>query len=262
MGKLKVVEKDTNHISLKQYARPLVSIILPVYNGEKFIKTSLEVVYNYMNSLGIPFEIIVVNDGSIDDTLNNIIEASSIIKNIKVYSYTKNLGKGFAFIYGAKRSSGHYVVLFDSDLDIPVEQIPFMIVSAEKTKCDIIITNKWMSDSIRKWSLTRKILSRGFNLLMRGLTGLKLRDTQTGAKLIRRSSLYKITRFIFTKRYAFDVELLLVAKQRGMCIKEVPPIREIKLDSRFSIKEIVYMLIDLLSITYRHRVSKRYRRRA
>jgi len=231
-----------------------VSIIMPVYNGERYIAKSIEKVSLYMDKLGIPYEIIVVDDGSTDNTYERAIANSK--DGVRVVRYPVNKGKGYAFLYGALRSEGERIVLFDSDLDIPLYQISILLKIIERKNADIVITNKWHPRSITVASPLRKFMSYTFNMLVKLLTGLKIRDTQTGAKAFKRHALLEIAKKLYVKRYAFDVELLLVAQQLGYKIVEIPSLRPIVLKSKFRIKEIFRMALELLSITYRHRLLR------
>jgi dolichol-phosphate mannosyltransferase len=105
----------------------------------------------------------------------------------------------------------------------------------------------------------RRILSHGFNALVRLLTGIKLRDTQTGLKAIKRTALKTMASNLAVKRYAFDVELLTVANLYGLKVVELPiNIRMNK--GLFSLQEVWGMFLDLLGITYRFRIRKSYRK--
>jgi len=231
----------------------MISIVMPVYNGEKYILKSIEITKSYMNKLDEPYEIIVVDDGSKDDTYKKVLAIVNS-NNIRVFRYPINKGKGYAFIYGVLRSKGERIVLFDSDLDISPYQIGFLLKILRRSNADIVITDKWHFQSKVIASSLRKFLSKMFNMLVRLLTGLKIQDTQTGAKIFKKKALLRIIKHVYIKRYTFDVELLLIADQLGYKIIEVPSLKPIVLTSKFRIKEIIYMLLELFSITYRHKL--------
>ncbi|MEB3755325.1 MAG: glycosyltransferase [Desulfurococcales archaeon] len=229
----------------------LISIIMPVYNGESYIAYSIHTVSEFLKHYNLPHEIIIVDDGSRDNTRNKALKTSKDHQNIKVVGYKQNHGKGVAFLYGYKHSKGNILVLFDSDLDIPPEQIPILLAVMRKTKADIVITNKWHPLSRTKASNLRYFLSKSYNSIVKLLTGLKLNDTQTGAKAIKRQVLDNIAPKMYVKRYAFDVELLLLATKLGYRITEAPSLKPINLSSTFRPREILLMLLELISITYR-----------
>ncbi len=254
---MQVLQLDKRMATNRQIKRTssslgILSIIMPAYNGEKYIEKSIKAVVETLGKYSFPHEIIVVDDGSKDNTRNKAVKASVNYSNIKVVGYTRNRGKGTAFLYGYKHSRGSIIVLFDSDLDIHPEQIPLLIAVMKKTRADIVVTNKWHPQSKTKASALRRFLSHSYNAIVRLLTGLNLPDTQTGAKAIKRHVLDTIAPQMYIKRYSFDVELLLLAAKHGYRIEQAPSLKPINLTSTFQPREIFNMLLELLSITYRH----------
>jgi len=237
--------------------KPFVSIIMPAYRLSKLITYSINVIEKTMDTYGYNYEIIVVDDGSPDDTYNQALKVSKD-PTVRVYKLPRNMGKGYALLHGFRRSKGEIVVFFDGDLDIDPRQIHLLISALKNTKADIVITSKWHPQSKTIATPIRKFLSKAFYALARLLLGLKVSDTQTGAKAFKRNVLEDIVNHLTIKRYAFDVELLTAATTRGYKIVEVPALWKIKLTSSFKTKEIWKMFIDLLAITYRHRVKKQY----
>ena len=227
-------------------------MVMPVYNGAGYIAWSIGRVIESLGRWGYRFEVVVVDDGSRDGTLGEALAAARGLRCVRVLGYRRNRGKGFAFLYGYRHSRGDVVVLLDSDLDVPPEQVPLMLRAMEATGADVVVTNKWHPLSRTRATTLRRLLSRGFNLLVRLLTGLNLQDTQTGAKAFKRRVLDTVTPKMHVKRYAFDVELLLLAAKQGYKIVEVPSLAELRLTAAFKPREILNMLLELLSITYRH----------
>ena len=123
---------------------------------------------------------------------------------------------------------------------------------------DIVIASKKHTDSRVEVPLSRRILSEGFNGLVRLLTGVPLKDTQSGLKAMRKSAFIDIFPRLAVKRYAFDVELLAVANLYGLKVVEMPV--NIKLDATFKPKEMWHMFVDLLGIAYRLRIIHWYQR--
>ena len=230
---------------------------MPVYNGRHYIANSIRLVSNYMNKLGYPYEIIIVDDGSTDGT--HLVAKKHLNDHMRIIRYEKNRGKGFAFTIGALKATGDITILLDSDLDVPPHQIKNLVDTIQKTNADIVITNKWHPQSKTIATPTRRFLSLSYNALVRLLTGLKLQDTQTGAKAFKTKKLQKIIKHLYVKRYAFDVELLLVAQNLKYKIDQIPSSKPIKLTTKFKTKEIIRMLLELLSITYRHKILRKYR---
>jgi len=143
----------------------------------------------------------------------------------------------------------------DSDLEIDAKQIESYVDALKHG--DIAIASKWHTESVVDIPLMRKILGHGFNVFVRLMTGLKLKDTQTGLKAMRKEAFEQIFPRLAVKRYAFDVELLTVAKIYGLKVVEMPV--NITMKASFSLREVWKMFIDLLGIAYRLKVLRRYR---
>jgi hypothetical protein len=154
------------------------------------------------------------------------------------------------------KTTGDIVIFIDGDMEIDLDTISQYVEALEHA--DIAIATKWHPKSVVSMSLGRKIMSRGFNVLVRILTGFNLKDTQVGLKVMKRSAVNNIFPRLAVKRYAFDVELLAVAHLYGLKIVEMPV--SIKLDPSFKPKEIWCMFVDLLGIAYRLRVIRWYQR--
>ncbi len=229
--------------------------MIPAYNEEDFIAMTIEKTDRIMEDMGIEYEIIVVNDGSKDETGFKILKCAHNNGHLKVVSYYKNMGKGYAIKTGFSSATGDSVIFMDGDLEINPNQIKRYVKALEGG--DIVVGSKRHPESCVKAPFVRRFLSCGFNLLVRLLTGLKLSDTQSGLKAVRRKSLVKVFPALSVKRFAFDVELLAVANLYGLSIVELPV--NIRLEnSNFDPKEIFGMFIDLLGVTYRLRVKKYY----
>ena len=246
---------DTIHRGYE--GKPLLSIIMPVYKLSSRVSCSIKAVERVMDQSGYNYELIIVDDGSPDDTYQHMLRAA---KNhlVKPYRLPKNMGKGFALLYGYRRSRGDIIVFFDGDLDIDPRQIKLLVKALRKNNADAAITSKWYPGSRTIATTLRKFLSITFYALARLLLGLRISDTQTGAKAFRRKVLEDIVGRLTVKRYAFDAELLTALTARGCKVTEVPSLWTIRLTSRFKIREMIKMLLDLLAITYRHRVRKQY----
>jgi len=238
-------------------ASPIVTVVMPAYRLHHVIADSIKAVRRVLDASGYSYELIVVDDGSPDDTYVKALEESDG-DVVRVYRLPVNMGKGYALIHGFKKSRGEVVVFFDGDLDIDPRQVTLLVDVITRGNIDVAITSKWHPLSKTTASVTRRLLSHAFYTLVRVLTGLKVGDTQTGAKAFRRRVLESIVDCITVKRYAFDVELLLATVVNGYSIVEVPAVWGIRLTSRFKVREVARMLVDLLAITYRHRVRKQY----
>ena len=232
-----------------------LSFVIPAYNEEDSIEYALVTLDDVIKDKR-RCEIVVVNDGSKDRTLSRAILYASRNGHVKVISYTQNEGKGHAVKTGFMQATGDVVVFADSDLDIDLSTVTKYVDALEHG--DIVIASKWHPESVVSMPLTRRVLSHGFNVLVRLLTGADLKDTQVGLKAMNRSAFKDIFPRLSVKRYAFDVELLAVARLYGLRIVEMPT--KLRIEGSFHPKEVFKMFVDLLGIAYRLRVIHWYQR--
>jgi len=238
----------------KLASKPFVSFVLPAYNEGASIEDALKKLDSAVNGDGLRCEIVVVDDGSVDDTRLRAMRYAARKWYVKVLSHNRNVGKGFAVKTGFLKAVGDAVVFFDSDLDVDVEQVSRYVDALRFG--DIVVGSKWHKDSVVKMPLIRRLLSRVFNVLVKLLTGLHVSDTQAGIKAVKRKAFVEVFRRLSVKRYAFDVELLVLANVLGLRVVELPV--KLKVDSRFCFREAWRMFWDLLGITYRLRVKRWY----
>jgi glycosyltransferase involved in cell wall biosynthesis len=233
-----------------------LSIIMPAYNVEGVIEDCVKNVRRLMESLGIEdYEIIAVDDGSKDGTLERLLKLSSA-GNVKVLSNGINIGKGFAVKGALKHATKDYSIVIDADMEIDPKQIRHCLKALKHS--DVIIASKKHPQSYYRAPFLRKILSIGFNALVQISTGLRFGDTQSGLKAFRTETFKTIMRVASVKRYAYDVEVLSIAKLLNLKIAEIP-IR-IEQSSRFGLRAILYMFIDLLGIVYRLKIIRWYQK--
>ncbi|RLI04609.1 glycosyltransferase family 2 protein [Candidatus Bathyarchaeota archaeon] len=236
--------------------KPKVSVILPAYNEEDRISLTLQGLNRSLTEVGLPYEVIIVNDGSNDSTYEVAVrEAENYGGKVKVVGYGKNMGKGYALKTGFTYATGEIVIFMDSDMEITPNQLIHYVKALNYG--DVVIASKRHPQSYVEMPLLRKFLSCCFNLLVKLFTGLRLSDTQAGLKAVKRRALEKIFPKLTVKRFAFDVEFLVVADLCGLKIIELP----VNLHLRrgvFSFLDVWRMFLDLMGITYRLRVLKWY----
>jgi len=231
-----------------------LSFVLPAYNEGDSIEGALDSLDRVVKDAGVQYEVVVVDDGSIDMTRVKAINYANKNGHVRVIGYDRNVGKGYAVKEGFMQAVGDAVVFVDSDREIDLKSISSFVEALKSG--DIAIASKWHPESIVEMPLIRKILGHGFNLLVRLMTGVRLRDTQTGLKALRKSAFRDIFPRLAVKRYAFDVELLAVASLHGLKIVELPV--NIKMRGLFNLMDVWRMFVDLLGITYRLRVRRWY----
>ncbi len=233
-----------------------LSFVIPAYNEEDFIENTLGSIDTVIQGRHLPYEIVVVDDGSQDKTFDNAMRYAKRNGHVRVLTYPKNVGKGYAVRTGFMKANGHVVVFADGDMEIDLKTISNYLDALKNG--DIVIASKRHSDSRVEVPISRRILSETFNGLVRLLTGVPLKDTQSGLKAMKKSAFLEIFPKLAVKRYAFDVELLAVAHLHGLKVIEMPV--TIKLNASFKVHNMWHMFVDLLGIAYRLRVVHWYQR--
>jgi dolichyl-phosphate beta-glucosyltransferase len=209
------------------------SIVIPAYNEEGGITASLTQVMNYMSSFDPLFEIIVVDDGSIDSTAQKVEDYAQYHSEITLI---KNLhkGKAAAVTTGVMAAQGKYILTADADMATPVDEIKRFVHWLQEHEYDIVIASREGAGAKRQGEpLFRHIIGRVFNFMVRIIAVPQFADTQCGFKLytkdvahdiFSRLIVYKDTDKVIKKPFlgAFDVELIFIALKRGYKVKAVP----------------------------------------
>jgi glycosyltransferase involved in cell wall biosynthesis len=233
-----------------------ISIIIPAYNEGRYIYNNLQEFVRIFSKLGIDFEIIVVDDGSTDNTLQ---EANKLDDNrLKVVSYNKNQGKGYALKYGIKHATGRYITFIDADMDLPPEQLTVFMEKMKETGADIVIGSKRHPGSKLQYPFHRKFLSYCYQALIALLFKLDVTDTQTGLKLIKKEAIGNIIPKVTIKKYAFDLEFLVIGNRLGYAIVEAPIVIDFRFKSSVNAWAILQIFFDTLLVFYRGYILKAY----
>jgi glycosyltransferase involved in cell wall biosynthesis len=198
----------------------MYSVVMPLYNEGSHIYNNMHETALALRLLG-DFEIIVVNDGSSDNSHIELERALREIPEAKALNLPHS-GKGEALRQGALASRGDYVIFLDSDLDLPPEQILFFVAVQRAKKADAVIGSKMHPDSTVDYPFVRRVYSMGYFLLVKILFGLPVRDTQTGLKLVRRDLLVAAIKDTEVKGFSFDLELLVRLVQLKAKLVEAP----------------------------------------
>jgi glycosyltransferase involved in cell wall biosynthesis len=209
-------------------AAPQLSVVMPLYNEGAQITSNVEQTLPPLRLLG-PFEIILVNDGSSDNSGEEIARLAEKYPGEISSLHLPRSGKGEALRRGALAARGAYVVFLDADLDIPPEQILFFVAIQRVKKADAVIGSKMHPDSTVDYPLIRRIYSLGYFWLVKMLFGLKVRDTQTGLKLVRRDLLLKALEKTESRGFTLDLELLVRLAQLRAVMVEAPVVVEYKM---------------------------------
>lgn len=250
-------------------ARPqpirLISVIVPAYRKEKTIRRDLRRIYQVLIKIRYPTELICIVDGMDDETFKNASSFAKKNSGIKVFGYETNKGKGFAVRFGISKSRGDIVGFIDSGMDLNPNGLAMLLEHFEWYQADIIVGSKRHPVSKVDYPWQRRILSFGYQMLVRLLFGLRVRDTQVGMKFFRREVVEKVLPRMLVKKFAFDVEMLAVSNYLGFKrIFEAPVDIKLELGGASSVTNkrflriILAMLIDTLAVFYRLRILNYY----
>ncbi len=200
-----------------------LSIVIPAYNEEQRLKPMLEAYAgHFVPRYGRDVELLVVVNGSTDRTEEVARAFGDSCPQARPIVERRRIGKGGAILLGFEHAAGDLVGFVDADNSTPPEA--FQDLVDHLGDADAIIANRWLKESVvqprQPWR--RRVASRIFNALVRGFFGLRISDTQCGAKLFRRSALQAIRRHIGETRWAFDVDLLFHLRRAGFRTVERP----------------------------------------
>lgn len=227
-----------------------LSIVIPAYNEEKRIVGSLNQLFLYLDSEKITAEIIVVDDGSTDQTFKLLCPFKDKIKIISVWP---NRGKGYAVKRGVFKASGELILFFDADLATPLSEIGEFIRFSELTsyQYDLLIGSRDLSRITVHRTLFRALIGQIFKLISHLILPLEVKDSQCGFKMMKREVAVEIFKKARIERWAFDLEVLYLAQKKGCRIIEIPVAWTEKSGSRIKLlRDGIRMLSDLFKIRY------------
>jgi dolichyl-phosphate beta-glucosyltransferase len=232
----------------------MISVVVPAFNETDRIVPSLERILSYLQQRHPDFEILVVDDGSTDATAATVRERFAGQPRVNVLSYGINRGKGYAVRHGMAHAEGELVLFSDADLSTPIEEIERMLPLIDDGY-DVVIGSRAHAEAdIReRQPLYRELGGKLFNLMVRIAVMPELHDTQCGFKLFRRSRLAPILPNLRIDGFAFDVEILALARAAGLRIVEVPVVWINSLASRVRMSAALRAYLDLLGIRLRAR---------
>jgi glycosyltransferase involved in cell wall biosynthesis len=228
--------------------KPFFSVVIPAYNEEKRLPSTLEQLSHFLKNQSFISEIIVVENGSKDRTFEIARQFADGQRNVHVLR-SEQRGKGLAIQHGVMTASGEYVFMCDADLSMPVEEIS-KFLPPQLERFDIAIASREAPGSVRyNEPYYRHFTGRVFNRLIRLLVLPRLQDTQCGFKCIRAQVARDIFPYQTLTGWAFDVELLYIARHHGYQIVEIPIDWYFNADSKISVmRDSLRMFLDLLRI--------------
>lgn len=197
-----------------------LSIIIPAYNEEKRLPKTLQSTFDYLAKKKLNYEIIVVDDGSQDQTPRVVKHLAISFENLRLISYPQNQGKGFAVKRGVREARGKFILMMDADFSIPITELAKLWLY--RNDFALVIGSRFLrkgpTSMKNKW---RYIISRTGNFLTRMVLDLNISDTQCGFKLFQKEAARRLFSDLVSLRFGFDIEILVKAKTSDMLIKEV-----------------------------------------
>ena len=226
-----------------------LSIIIPAYNEEKRIGATLKDYLHYFSKKRKKFEIIVVTDGCIDKTVGIVKSFKS--KHVKNLNYGKKLGKGSAILKGFENANGNIIGFVDADESVKPEDFHKMALLIGEYECVVASRRTEDSKILTKQPIRRRALGRGYNIMVNLLFGLRIKDTQCGAKVFTKNAIKTILAEVGTKGYSFDVEILWRLRRRKFKIKEYPVTWMHMKEGAFNVRKHAFkMLIEIMKLRF------------
>ncbi|MCK4649136.1 glycosyltransferase family 2 protein [bacterium] len=198
-----------------------MSVVIPVYNGEKWLPDCIEKTTNYLTRKRFNYEIIIVDDGSSDKTreLANSLRGT----RTKILFNRVNLGKGSAVKKGVLAATKDLVLFMDVDMSTPIEELEKLARPIISQGYDIVIGSRALKSShiVKSQPPVRYFLSSSIKRVINRIIGLGYLDTQCGFKIFKKEAAHNIFSRLVTRGFSFDVEVLLLAERLGYRVKEV-----------------------------------------
>ena len=236
-----------------------VSVVVPYFNPGERLRTTVERTADVLRGAGVTFEIITVSDGSTDGSEETLAGMSEeLVRRVEL---DQNEGKGQALQVGLAMGRGRYLGFLDADGDLSPELLAPFVSLMRLYEPDIILGSKRHPMSAVSYPPLRRLYSVGYQALIRALFRLDVRDTQVGLKLVKREVIASVLPLLVERRFAFDLELIAVARSLGYDRLFEAPVRiEERFRSTISLRAVGGMLVDTLAIFVRLRILHRYRR--
>jgi dolichyl-phosphate beta-glucosyltransferase len=226
-----------------------LSVIMPAYNEEKLIKSTLMEADSFLSKQSYDYEIIIVDDDSKDGTPNILNNLQSTIKNLFVLKNDFNRGKGYSVKKGMLAAKGKFRLFMDADNSTTIDQIKNFMPYLENGY-DVAIGDRSMGKSIIlvNQPIYKQVLGNIGNIFIKILTIAKIRDTQCGFKVFSEKSAKDIFSKLTINRWGFDIEALAIAKKLGYRIKSVSVIWKNRRETKVRTRDYILTFKDLLKI--------------
>ncbi len=219
----------------------MLSIIIPVYNEKEIIDSTLTSVFSYLETKSIDNEVIVIDDGSRD-------QSREVIKKfpVKLNPSRKQKGKGFSVREGVKMAKGDNILMMDADLSTPLKYIDTFLKFSKKN--DIVIASRALPESEVDSNLVSVVMGRLSNWLINLGCVDGVKDTQCGFKLFSKDAAKELFSKQLVDGFGFDFEVLMLAQDSGYSIKEVPVKWTDRGKSEIGVVEYLQTLAELIQV--------------
>ncbi|MBN1944631.1 MAG: glycosyltransferase family 2 protein [Bradymonadales bacterium] len=237
---------------------PELTLVIPCYNEEVRLGSTIPEVLAYLASRPDPAELILVDDGSQDGTHALMERWASRSTSVRVARLWPNQGKGAALARGVLLAEGRVVAFLDADLSYPLEDIE-RLLDALRSGADLAIGGRDLATGSARssYSLGRRITSQGFNKLVEWILGLGIPDTQCGFKAFHRQVAQALFSHLTISRFGFDVEILYLALRWGLIIERIPARMTHRPGSSVRLfQDSLQMLRDMLRIRRNARLGR------
>jgi dolichyl-phosphate beta-glucosyltransferase len=241
---------------------PQYSIIIPAYNEDARIESTLKKIRDFIAVHHWDAEVIVVNDGSTDGTMSIVEKYAKTDPRMKVVENDANRGKGYSVKNGMLHAAGELLLFSDADLSSPIEEAPKLFEAIAKG-ADVAIGSRWMQAKLQtqRQPLYRQIFGRIFNRLLRTMLALPFKDTQCGFKAFTRQAAQAIFPLQQVEGWGFDPEVLFLARRLGFKIVEVPVAWAHREGTRISpLSDGPKMLLEMITVWW-NALAGRYPKR-
>lgn len=236
-----------------------LSIIIPAYNEANRIGPTLDDVLGFLRATPYRAEVIVVNDGSRDQTPDVVNQRMAAYRDaghdLRLLTNTPNRGKGYSVRRGVSEARGDVILFTDADLSSPITEAPKLIEPIFENRADVVFGSRAINRQLIgvHQPAMREFGGKVFNFFMQAITGLRFKDTQCGFKAFRREAARPVFMLQRIERFGFDPEVLYIARKRGWRLLEMPVVWNHaeggELQSKLNyIRDSINMFTDLLRI--------------
>jgi dolichyl-phosphate beta-glucosyltransferase len=235
-------------------ASPELSIVIPCFNEEQRLSRTIELIEQYLARVGTPYELILVDDGSIDGTRQIMDAAAERNRSVRLEALPQNRGKGRALAEGVAAARGAEVLVTDADLSTPIEEIDKLRAEL-RNGAGVAIASRALKGSRVEVSQPayRVLMGKAFNLLVQAVLLPGIWDTQCGFKLFRADVAHDVFAGLTTDGFGYDPEVLYRAKKRGVRIAEVPVVWRNSAPTKVSpVKSSIDMFKHVVRVRFRN----------